>query len=97
MYVSGAFNNWNFNNDNRMTYDPDKAQYQCTILLKQGWYNYEYIFLRDGETRAEPSVFEGNHYETENEYLILVYYRNPTDRYDRLAGSQITKSTQLKR
>jgi hypothetical protein len=96
MYVSGAFNNWNFNNDNLMTYDSDKAQYQCTMLLKQGWYNYEYIFLREGEKRTGPSFFEGNHYETENEYLILVYYRNPVDRYDRLAGSDLTSSTQLK-
>lgn len=96
MYVSGGLNNWNFNNDNLMTYDPDKAQYQCTMLLKQGWYNYEYIFIKDGDKKGEPSVFEGNHYETENEYLILVYYRNPLDRYDRLAGSQITSSTQLK-
>jgi len=97
MYVSGAMNNWNFNSDNLMTYDSDKAQYQCTMLLKQGWYNYEYIFLKDGEMKADPSVFEGNHYETENEYLILVYYRNPIDRYDRLSGSQITSSTQQKR
>jgi hypothetical protein len=96
MYVSGALNNWNFNNDNLMAYDRDKAQYQCTMLLKQGWYNFEYIFLKEGEKRADPSVFEGNHYETENEYLILVYYRNPLDRYDRLAGSQLTSSTQLK-
>jgi hypothetical protein len=66
------------------------------MLLKQGWYNYEYIFLKDGETKADPSFFEGNHYETENEYLILVYYRNPLSRYDRLVGTQITTSTQLK-
>ena len=97
MYVSGALNNWNFNKDNLMTYDEGKAQYQCTMLLKQGWYNYEYIFIKDGDKKAEPSVFEGNHYETENEYLVLVYYRNPLDRYDRLAGSQVTSSTQMKR
>ena len=54
------------------------------------------FFLKDGEKRAEPSHFEGNHYETENEYLVLVYYRNPLDRYDRLAGSQIISSTQTK-
>jgi hypothetical protein len=92
MYVSGALSNWSFNNENLMTYDPVKAQYQCTMLLKQGWYNYEYLFLKDGDTSAEPSVFEGNHYETENDYLILVYYKNPRDRYDRLIGTQLTSS-----
>ncbi len=93
VYVSGALSNWEFNSGNRMTYDPEKAEYQCAMLLKQGWYNYEYIFIKDGEKSATSSVFEGNHYETENDYLLLVYYRNPRERYDRLIGSQLTSST----
>jgi hypothetical protein len=93
MYVSGGLNNWVFNKDNIMTYDPSKAEYQLTMLLKQGWYNYEYIFIRDGEKTGEPSLFEGNHYETENDYIILVYYRNPFYRYDRLIGSSVINST----
>jgi len=92
MYVSGAFNNWSFNKENVMVYDPNSSQYQATLLLKQGWYNYQYIFVKDGENNFDPSFFEGNHYETENDYLILVYYRNPRERYDRLAGSVITNS-----
>jgi hypothetical protein len=93
MYVSGALNNWVFNDENLMTYDPGKAEYQCTMLLKQGWYNYEYIFIRNGDKTADPSLFEGNHYETENDYLVLVYYRNPGDRYDRIIGSCLTNSS----
>ncbi|MBA4322609.1 MAG: hypothetical protein C0408_07315, partial [Odoribacter sp.] len=87
MYVAGALSDWAFNSRNLMTYDPERAEYQCSMLLKQGWYNFEYIFLKNGDKTAEPSVFEGNHYETENDYLILVYYRNPGDRYDRIIGS----------
>jgi hypothetical protein len=93
MYVSGALNNWDFNKENVMTYDSEKSEYQCTMLLKQGWYNYEYIFIKDGEKTGEPSLFEGNHYETENDYLILVYYRNTGDRYDKLVGSFVTNSS----
>jgi Domain of unknown function (DUF5103) len=92
IYVAGAMTDWSFDSMNRMTYDPVNAEYQYSMLLKQGWYNYEYIFLKNGEKTAEPSVFEGNHYETENDYLILVYYRNPRDRYDRIIGSQIVNS-----
>jgi hypothetical protein len=92
MYVSGALNDWAFNKTNIMTYDQNKAEYQCTMLLKQGWYNYEYIFVKDGERTGAPSLFEGNHYETENDYLIIVYYRNPRDRYDRIVGSFVTNS-----
>ena len=92
MYVTGALSDWAFDNNNLMTYDPEKAEYQCSMLLKQGWYDFEYIFVKDGERSGEPSVFEGNHYETENDYLIMVYYRNPRDRYDRLIGSLIVST-----
>jgi hypothetical protein len=93
MYVSGALTDWTFNGSSLMTYDPVKAEYQCSMLLKQGWYNFEYIFLKNENKTVEPSVFEGNHYETENDYLILVYYRNPRDRHDRIIGSLIVNTT----
>ena len=32
--------------------------------------------------------FEGSHYETENDYTVLIYYRNPRERYDRIIGVQ---------
>ncbi len=93
LYVTGALSDWAFDSRSIMTYDPVKAEYQSSMLLKQGWYNYEYIFVKDGDNTGEPSVFEGNHYETENDYLILVYYRNPRDRYDRIIGSVTVNST----
>ena len=88
MYVSGAFNNWAFNDNNRMIYNFRDVQYECTILLKQGWYNYEFVYLKDGDNEGVASLFEGNHYETENDYLVIVYYRNPRDRYDRIIGTK---------
>lgn len=88
MYVSGAFNNWKLDMSNRMTYNREKRQYECAILLKQGWYNYEYTFSKDGVTGSE-APFEGNHYETENDYLVIVYYRNPRERYDRCIGTAV--------
>jgi hypothetical protein len=87
MYVSGALNNWAFNDNNRMTYNFSEEQYECTILLKQGWYDYEYVFLKNGDTEGVTSLFEGSHYETENDYQVIVYYRNPLDRYDRIIGT----------
>ncbi|HUX57436.1 MAG TPA: hypothetical protein VMV77_10705 [Bacteroidales bacterium] len=87
MYVSGGLNNWTFDKINLMTFNQEKKEYECTMLLKQGWYNYEYVYLKDGETDGTASLFEGSHYETENDYLVLVYYRNPRERYDRVIGS----------
>jgi hypothetical protein len=93
VYVAGALSDWAFNRDNLMTYDPERGQYQCSMLLKQGWYNYEYVFIKTGDKPAESSAFEGNHYETENDYLILTYYRSIRDRYDRLIGSLTINTT----
>jgi hypothetical protein len=75
-----------------MTYNPATKEYECTMLLKQGWYNYEFVFRKDGENTGTASKFEGSHYETENDYIVLLYYRNPHDRYDRLIGSAITNT-----
>ena len=95
VYVSGALNNWAYDKNNLMTYNDSEKQYECTMLLKQGWYNYEYAFLRDGATDGTAGIFEGSHYETENDYLILIYYRNPQDRYDRLVGMGLAYSVKL--
>ena len=87
MYVSGALNNWEFNSNNVMTYNREAGAYECIMLLKQGWYNYEYVFKPGGLEDGVATRFEGSHYETENDYMVLVYYRNPRERYDRLVGS----------
>ena len=88
MYVSGALNNWSFDSNNLMSYNQDQGAYECIMLLKQGWYNYEYVFKREGVSDGVATKFEGSHYETENDYTVLVYYRNPRERYDRVIGVQ---------
>ncbi len=92
LYISGSLNNWEFDKNNMMTYNSATKEYEGTMLLKQGWYNYEYVFRKDGEGTVIASRFEGSHYETENDYIVLLYYRNPHDRYDRLIGSAITNT-----
>ncbi|MCX6255704.1 MAG: DUF5103 domain-containing protein [Bacteroidia bacterium] len=92
IFVSGSLNNWAFDKNNLMTYNTERGEYECTMLLKQGWYNYEYVFLKDGTTDGTATIFEGSHYETENDYIVLVYYRNPHERYDRVIGS-VTANT----
>jgi len=85
-YVAGNFNRWQYNNHNRMTYNYDKKQYELTLLLKQGFYDYAYAYLTDKSTKADFGFIEGNHYETENDYYIFIYWRNNSFRYDRLVG-----------
>ncbi len=92
IYISGGLNNWIFDKNNLMTYNQSRGEYECTMLLKQGWYNYEYAFLKDRSNEATSEAFEGSHYETENDYLVFIYYRNPAGRYDRVIGT-VTSNT----
>lgn len=95
LYVTGSFCGWQNNAASRMTWSAVRGSYETSILLKQGWYNYEYVFIPDGSAAAESYHFEGSHWETENDYLVLTYFRDPTARYDRLTGITVanTRST----
>ena len=74
-----------------MTYQNAKQQYEATLLLKQGYYNYRYLFVPDGDMDANLTVesfkpVEGNYFQTENQYTALVYFREIGGRTDRLVG-----------
>ncbi len=94
VYLAGALTNWQFNDLNRMKYDPQEGAYKLSLLLKQGVYNYRYLFLPAMSEQFDVAEIEGSFYETENEYLILFYQRPPGTRYDRLLGHQIVHSAQ---
>jgi hypothetical protein len=83
LYVTGKFNNWQLQPENRMIYDPQTNSYKGEVYLKQGYYNYMY-FLQAEDTPYHK--FEGTHFQTRNFYEILVYYREPGTVYDRLVG-----------
>jgi hypothetical protein len=85
-YVFGALTDWRVGNENKMTYNYDEGTYEALLFLKQGYYDYEYVFLEDGASHPDETIVEGNHFETGNEYAILVYYRGIGTRYDQLVG-----------
>lgn len=91
IYLQGAFTNHHFGPDNKLTYNPQTEQYECVQLLKQGAYNYMYLFVPHGDKKGETAPIEGDFYETENEYMILVYHRPFGERYDKLVGMQTVK------
>lgn len=84
VYVSGCWSGQTFNPDCKMEYDDINQEYHAAILLKQGYYSYEFI-QQDGLTARTMGSF----YETENEYQVLVYYRGQGARYDRLAAYSV--------
>lgn len=73
-----------------MTYDEESKLYTARILLKQGYYSYQYLWVTpDGQSHPLPS--EGNYFETENRYQALIYYKGIGERTWRLTGyEQIT-------
>ncbi|MFV0469574.1 MAG: DUF5103 domain-containing protein [Dysgonomonas sp.] len=84
IYINGAFSNDSFSDKYKMTYDNENKQYTLTLSLKQGAYNYQYL-TKNGNTYSAKMI-EGNHFETENEYTIMVYFRPVGQRYDSLIG-----------
>ena len=85
-YVVGAFNEYNLSEENRMLYNKPEEAYETSIYLKQGFYNYMYVFVEDGQDFKDHSLAEGNYYDTENDYTVYVYYRPFGQRYDELIG-----------
>ncbi len=85
VYVVGKFNNYALEDENHMTFNPDSGMFEVTLLMKQGFYNYKYVVEREDGT-IEPNFVSGNFHFTENNYLILVYYRDFGDLYDSIIG-----------
>jgi type 9 secretion system plug protein len=72
VYIGGALTDWARNKENTLTYYPESEVYIGSLILKQGWYNYQYLV----ESRSLPlNYFEGNWSATNNQYQIIVYYR----------------------
>jgi hypothetical protein len=86
IYLNGALTDWRLDEDSKMSYDFSKKGYLITLLLKQGFYDYQYLMRYRGEEQGDVSFIEGNHWETRNEYTILVYNREQGTFYDRLIG-----------
>lgn len=70
-----------------MKYNGQTHQYEASVLLKQGYYSYQYL-LQDANGNARLLPSEGSFFQTENQYQMLVYYRGQGDRTDRLVGYQ---------
>ncbi len=84
--VFGALTNWNANKSNEMTWNFNTSAYELTLLLKQGYYNYEYVYVPQGSKVADAKNIEGSFWQTENDYQIFVYYKDFSSRYYRLVG-----------
>jgi len=85
VHIYGNFNNWSIDESTYLSYNEITDSYQTTRLFKQGFYNYR-IVLVDRDGSVDEGTIGGNFWETENDYTVLVYYRGPGERFDRIIG-----------
>jgi len=85
VYVFGKYNNYALTDENKMAYNEDNGMMEGVIKMKQGFYNYKYVIKREDGV-IDLNTICGNFHFTENNYLILVYYRNFGDLYDSIIG-----------
>ena len=85
IYVNGSFNNWKNNASNQLIYNPETRLYEAKILLKQGFYNYQYVTV-DKDGNSSNHDIDGSFFQTENDYSVLVYYKKFGSRYDSVIG-----------
>ena len=90
VYIVGAFNDWQCKDAFKMKYDPATNAYLGSAFLKQGYYNYTYV-VQDSYGNTSSSPIDGDWYETENDYQLMVYYRPFGSRYDQLIAFQTSK------
>ena len=92
IYVTGMFNNYNLTPEYKMNYNPEKAVYEKAVLIKQGFTNFQYTIADIKGMVDNENAIDGNFYQTENNYTILVYYRDGIGRYDRVVGKGMASS-----
>lgn len=85
VYIVGEFNNFGLSEENMLMYNENTGMMEGTLPFKQGFYNYKYV-IREEDGTVDLNSVSGNFHFTENNYLILVYYRNFGDLYDGIIG-----------
>lgn len=85
LYVYGKFSDWKLDPKYKLNYDYGRNAYIGNFLMKQGYYNYMYAIQNDNGS-IDIETIEGSHWETENDYQLLIYNREVGSRYDRLIG-----------
>ena len=85
IYLYGQLTNYDYTDSIRMIFNKEKQLYQTRLLLKQGYFDYTYVAV-DKNNPAIKKEMDGNNFETENNYTILIYYRPYTGRSDELIG-----------
>jgi hypothetical protein len=93
IYITGMFNNFNLSPECKMDFNAEKNIFEKAILIKQGFTNFQYQIADDKGVIDGENAIDGNFWQTENDYTVLVYYRENNDRYQKVIGKATTNSS----
>ncbi|WP_288881111.1 DUF5103 domain-containing protein [Pedobacter panaciterrae] len=85
-YVVGRFNNYVLNEASKLNFESSRKRFYGNILLKQGLYDYKYVWLNKDTGKIDQAIFEGSFFETLNTYQVFAYYKKPGMRWEELIG-----------
>lgn len=94
IHIYGNFNNFTIDDSTYMARNPESGLYENARLFKQGFYNYKYVTI-DRYGNIDESAISGDFWQTENDYTVLIYYREIGERYDRIIGVGQGNSTTI--
>lgn len=83
VYLFGGLTDWQIQPQFKLKFDEKARAWFGEAYLKQGFYNYEYAVFDPKTGKIDLSELEGDRYETENRYSILVFYKPFGARYER--------------
>ena len=89
IYIFGELTSYTLDENSKLIFNEEKGVYEKTLFLKQGYYNYSYVTVNDQKRPGDMISIEnteGNNHSTENEYMVLVYFRSFGSRADELIG-----------
>lgn len=92
IYITGMFNNFSLSPECKMDFNTEKNIFEKAILIKQGFTNFQYQIADEKGVIDGENAIDGNFWQTENDYTILVYYREPNDRYQKVVGKATVNS-----
>ena len=69
IYIYGKFNNYELTDDNEMIYNPSLETFEGILILKQGFYNYKYVIVKNNMILK--NQISGSFFQTENSYTVL--------------------------
>ena len=95
IYLIGKFNDFAINENYKLQYDQKTKSYKGSFLFKQGFYNYKYAF-NNKLNQKEHQYFEGNFWETENTYRVLLFHKKINEKYYKIIGTSDISSVNIK-